>query len=460
MTLWSGRFEGAPDPAAFDFGVSFGFDRALFEDDVTGSIAWAEALGAAAIIDRADEAAIISALRGMLEEGMRDPAFVAGPDEDVHSFVERKLIERIGDAGRRLHTGRSRNEQVSLDLRLYLRRRIPALQQRVAELIAACADQAERAGAALMPSYTHLRRAQPVLVAHYFLSHAAALRRDHARLAAAADEADALTLGSGAVAGTSYPVDTARLAAALGFSRIVRNSIDASSDRDFVAGFLYACSVTMVHLSRIAEDLVIFTGEEHGFFDLADASATGSSMMPQKKNPDPLELVRGKTGRAIGRLTGWLVTMKGLPSGYNKDLQEDKEAVFDAEATLSASLWAAHAVVSRLSLNADRTGRAASGLLLATDVADYLVSRGMPFRRAHEVVGTMVRRLLAEGRDFSALTLDEWRQASEMFGDDAPDAATALASVQARRTPQSTNPSAVREALEECRRWLANPKIQ
>jgi argininosuccinate lyase len=319
----------------------------------------------------------------------------------------------------------------------------------VVKLVAACADQAEKGVTVVMPSYTHLRRAQPVLVAHFFLSHASALRRDYERLQAAAEEADALTLGSGAIAGTSYAVDTERLARALGFSRVVLNSMDASSDRDFVASFLYAASVTMVHLSRIAEDLIIFTGEEHGFFELSDASATGSSMMPQKKNPDPLELVRGKSGRTIGRLTGWLVTMKGLPSGYNKDLQEDKEAVFDAEATLAASLEATRAVVSRLSINEDRSGRAASGLLLATDVADYLVSRGMPFRRAHEVVGAMVRRLLAEGRDFSSLTMSEWREASEMFGEDAPRAATALASVQARRTPQSTNPEAVRAALAD-----------
>jgi argininosuccinate lyase len=264
-----------------------------------------------------------------------------------------------------------------------------------------------------------------------------------------------LTLGSGAVAGTSYPVDTAQLARALGFSRVVRNSMDASSDRDFVASFLYATSLAMVHLSRLAEDLVIFTGEEHGFFELADASATGSSMMPQKKNPDPLELVRGKAGRAIGRMTGWLATMKGLPSGYNKDLQEDKEAVFDSETTLTVSLAATHAVVARLSLNAERATQAASGLLLATDVADYLVSRGMPFRRAHEVVGGMVRRLVTEGQDFSSLTLAQWREASEMFGDDAPQAATALASVRARRTPQSTHPTAVRDALDECRVWLA-----
>jgi argininosuccinate lyase len=456
VTLWSGRFDTAPDPDAFDFGISFSFDRALFEDDVTGSLAWAEALGAAGVLLADDVAAITQGLRDILEEGRRNPAFVAGPDEDVHSFVERQLVERIGDAGRRLHTGRSRNEQVSLDLRLYLRRRIPALQAAVANLVAACADGAAAAGDALMPSYTHLRRAQPVLVAHFFLSHAAALRRDHVRLQAAADEADALTLGSGAVAGTSYAVDTAALAARLGFSRVVANSIDASSDRDFVASFLYAVALAMVHLSRLSEDFIIFTGEEHAFFELSDASATGSSMMPQKKNPDPLELVRGKTGRAVGRLAGWLVTMKGLPTGYNKDLQEDKEAVFDAEATLAASLRAAHAVVSRLGVNAERSGRAASGLLLATDVADYLTLRGMPFRRAHEVVGAMVRRLLAEGRDFSDLSAGEWTQFSDLFGPDAAESATAAASVAAKKTPQSTSPTAVAAALADCQAWVAS----
>jgi argininosuccinate lyase len=454
MTLWSGRFDTGPDPAAFDFGVSFGFDRALFEDDVTGSLAWAEALGACGVLAKEDAAAIRRGLESILEEARRDPAFITGEDEDIHSFVERKLIERIGDAGRRLHTGRSRNEQVSLDLRLYLRRRIPLLQQGLIQLITAFADQAEGMGEALMPAYTHLRRAQPVLVAHFFLSHASALRRDFEKLEAARIEADALPLGSGAVAGTSYPIDTALLARRLGFSQIVRNSIDASSDRDFVASFLFAISLAMVHLSRIAEDFIIFTGEEHGFFELADASATGSSMMPQKKNPDPLELVRGKTGRAIGRLTGWLTTLKGLPGGYNKDLQEDKEAVFDAERTLASSLTATHAVISRLTLRASTATDAASGLLLATDVADYLAIRGMPFRRAHEIVGAMVRRLIAEGRDFSSLTLKEWKEASDFFGDDAPQAATALESVYAKRTPQSTNPDAVHAALRECRDWL------
>jgi argininosuccinate lyase len=294
-----------------------------------------------------------------------------------------------------------------------------------------------------------------VLVAHWLLAHAAPLRRDHARLAAAAAEADALTLGSGAVAGTNYAVDTTALAARLGFSRIVANSIDASSDRDFVASFLHAAALTMVHLSRFAEDVIIFAGEEHGFFELSDAVSTGSSMMPQKKNPDPLELVRGKAGRAIGRLSGWLTTMKGLPSGYNKDLQEDKEAVFDADATLAGSLLSVAVVVETLTLDADRAGHAAAGLLLATDVADYLVARGMPFRRAHELVGAMTRRLLADGRDFEQLSMDEWRGWSDLFADDVRERVTSRASVEARRTPQSTHPGAVGAALAELRQWVA-----
>jgi argininosuccinate lyase len=452
--LWSGRFDTAPDPEAFDFGVSFPFDRRLFEDDVKGSQAWATALRDAGVLTAADHDALQAAMVAVLAQAAADPSFVEGPDEDVHSFVERQLVERVGDAGRRLHTGRSRNEQVSLDLRLYLRRRIPVIQQAVVALVRALVDLAESAGDAVMPSYTHLRKAQPVLVAHFLLSHAAPLRRDFERFARAADEADALTLGSGAIAGTSYSVDTAALAKRLGFSRVVLNSMDASSDRDFVASFLYAVALTMVHLSRIAEDFVIFTGEEHQFFELSDASATGSSMMPQKKNPDPLELVRGKSGRALGRLSGWLTTMKALPTGYNKDLQEDKEATFDAEQTVLVSLAATRAVISRLGINAPRSGLAASGLLLATDVADYLVRKGVPFRRAHEIVGTMVRTLLAEGRDFSHLSLEEWRAASDAFGNDAPDAATPLASVRAKRTPQSTQPESVAAALQESRNWL------
>ena len=453
--LWSGRFDEAPDPAAFDFGVSFPFDRKLFEDDVTGSLAWAEALGRAGVLDAAAIARIRGGLETILEKGRGDFAWVTGDDEDIHAFVERQLVALIGDDGRRLHTGRSRNEQVSLDFRLYLKRRIPVLQGRVRALVAALADQADAAGQALMPAYTHMRRAMPVLVSHYLLSHAAALRRDHRRLEVAMEEADALPLGSGAVAGTGYAIDTAALATALGFARVVPNSMDTSSDRDFAVSFLHASSLAMVHLSRLAEDVIYFTAEEFGFFDLADSSATGSSMMPQKKNPDPMELVRGKAGRAIGNHVALLVAMKGLPTGYNKDLQEDKEGVFDSEQTLTVSLDAATSVVAKLTLKPDRTGKAASGLLLATDAADYLVRKGLPFRNAHEVVGKMVRELLLAGRDFDDLSLVEWRAYSELFGDDVKQAVSALASVRARRTPQSTNPDAVAAALAETRQWLS-----
>ena len=453
-TLWSGRFDAAPDAAAFAFGASFRFDRRLFDDDVTGSIAWGRALARAGLLSVDEAHQIEKTLREILEQGRSDPAFVDGPDEDVHSFVERTLVERVGDAGRRLHTGRSRNEQVSLDLRLYLRRRIPVLQRLLSGVVEALADQAASAGDALMPSFTHFRPAQPVLVSHFFLSHAAPLRRDYARLDAARAEADDLPLGSGAIAGTAYPIDVGRLARDLGFSRVVDNSMDASSDRDFAATFLYACALTLVHLSRLAEDLIILCGDAHHFFELSDALSTGSSMMPQKKNPDPLELVRGKSGRAIGHLVGLLTTMKGLPTGYNKDLQEDKEAVFGAEDTASGCLAVVRSVVAGLTLDRERAAAAASGLLLATDVADYLVGRGVPFRRAHEIVGALVRKLLAEGRDFESLSLADWRAASDLFDGDVVARVTPGSSVTAKQTPQSTAPAAVAARLAEVRRWL------
>ena len=452
--LWSGRFDSAPDEEVFRFQASFGFDRRLFDDDVEGSLAWAEALAAAGVLSAADAGAIGEALVEIRQRGRDDPAFVAGPDEDVHAFVERQLVDRLGDVGRRLHTGRSRNEQVSLDLRLYLRRRLPVLQRAVVALVAALADRAAAAGQAIMPAYTHLRRAQPILAAHFLLAHAAAFQRDHARLDTARGEADAMPLGSGAVAGTSYAIDTAALARRLGFSRVAANSIDAASDRDFVAAALHACALAMVHVSRLAEDLIIFSGEEFGYFELHDRVATGSSLMPQKKNPDPLELVRGKSGRVIGHLAGWLATMKGLPSGYNKDLQEDKEAVFDAEDQVLGSLRAATTVVESLEARPERSAAAAGGMLLATDVADYLVDRGVPFRRAHEIVGGIVRDLLAQGREFESLAPEEWRRYDARFAADARDRITSRASVDRRRTPQSTGPEAVEKALAAVRAWV------
>ena len=456
MTLWSGRFDTAPDAELLAFGASFGFDRRLFEDDVAGSIAWAGALGRAGLLSQNEARQLQQTLGAIRDSMLARPDLLTGDHEDVHSFVEHELTRRVGDLGRRLHTGRSRNEQVALDFRMYLRRRIPVMQSEVRGLVAACAEQAERAGEAVMPAYTHLRRAQPVLVAHYFLAHAAALQRDHHRLTEARNEADAMPLGSGAIAGTNYAVDTAALASELGFTRVVENSIDATSDRDFVSSFLHACALVAVHLSRIAEDLILFSSEEFAFFDLADEVCTGSSLMPQKKNPDPLELIRGKAGRVIGRHAGWLATMKGLPGGYNKDLQEDKEAVFDVEDTVLASLRACTRIVATMSVNEPRCASASEGALLAVEVADYLVEKGVPFRTAHERVGGIVRQLAATGASFGSLSVDDWRRFDLLFSDDIVTRLGASGAVASKKTPQSTAPGAVTAALERVREWLAD----
>jgi argininosuccinate lyase len=454
--LWSGRFDNAPNAEVFDFGKSLPVDKRLIDDDITGSRAWAQALGRAGVLSPADTTGIVSGLDAVRAAVHADPSMLdRADDEDVHAFVERELVARIGDAGKRLHTGRSRNEQVSVDFRLYLRRQIPQLQRAVISVVEALVAQAERAGQATMPSYTHLRRAQPVLVAHVWLSYAAALRRDFDRLEAARHEADLMPLGSGAIAGTSYNIDTQFLAETLGFSRVTLNSIDTSGDRDFVASFMYACAMCMTRLSRLAEDVILFTSEEFGFFELADEVATGSSLMPQKKNPDPMELVRGKAGRAIGVLSGWLATMKGLPLGYNKDLQEDKALAFSAEDDLAGCLMTCAAVVRTLTPRPAVMRQAASGLLLATEVADYLVGRGLPFRTAHEVSGKIVRDLYESGRDFSALTLADWRGYHDVFEDGIFGAITPEAAVKARLTPQSTGPGPVAAALAETKGWIA-----
>lgn len=454
-TLWSGRFAGEADADVFAFGKSLAVDRRLIDEDITGSQAWAEALGRAGALSDAEVTAIVDGLEGIRRRVAADATLLdRAEDEDVHSFVERELIHAIGDPGRRLHTGRSRNEQVSLDVRLHLKRRIPQLRIALADLVAAFVAQAELAGRAVMPSYTHLRRAQPVLVAHVWLAHAAAIRRDVDRLGVALAEADAMPLGSGAIAGTSYDVDTAWLAARLGFARVVSNSMDASGDRDFAATFLFTCAMAMTHLSRLAEDVIVFTSEEFGYFELADAVATGSSLMPQKKNPDPMELVRGKAGRTLGLLTGWLAAMKGTPLGYNKDFQEDKAAIFEAGDTLAACAATSAAVVRTLTPRVERMREAASGLLLATEVADYLVGRGVPFRTAHEITGRIVRDLYEAGRDFSSLGLADWQRYDARFDESVFRAIQPEAAVAARRTPQSTNPEAVDAALDDARAWL------
>lgn len=458
--MWSGRFEGGSDPDVFEFGRSFAFDRRLLDDDITGSIAWAEALGGAGVLSSAEVEQISSALAQIQAEGGSIYNLQSSDDEDVHSYVERLLIEKVGEAGKRLHTGRSRNEQVSLDLRLYLRRRIPVIQQELKALALALVEKAGSLGDAVMPSYTHLRRAQPVLAAHFLLSHVAPIERDLERFAQARAAADALPLGSGAIAGTSYDIDTATLAARLGFSKVVPNSLDAAGDRDFAAQFLFAVSMSAIHLSRLCEDLIIFSTDEFGFFDLDDSVATGSSLMPQKKNPDPLELVRGKSARAMGHLMQFLALLKSVPAGYSKDLQEDKESIFDAEDTLIGSLRSTAAVVRTLTFDAARAREAASGLLLATEVADYLVSKGMPFRRAHEVVGAIVRDLAGKRADFSSLSLEEWRRHDALFGEDIVQWLTPEAAVRNRRTPQSTNPAQVQKRLSEAKNRLENTPIE
>ena len=455
-TLYSGRFSVAPDAEVFGHGRSLPVDRRLIEDDITGSVAWAQALGQIGVLSADEQRALVAGLEEVRQAVRANPALLDdADDEDVHSFVERELVARLGDTGRRLHTGRSRNEQVSLDFRLYLMRRIPVVQRALAILIDALLHQAAQAGAAVMPSYTHLRRAQPVLVAHTWLAHAAAFRRDIERFETARAEADAMPLGSGAIAGTAYDIDVDWLARTLGFSRVVANSIDASGDRDFVATFLYGCAMAMVHISRLAEDVIILSSEEFAFFEIHDSVATGSSLMPQKKNPDPLELVRGKSGKAVGTLTGWLTTLKGLPFGYNKDLQEDKAITFEAEDSLIGCASVTSTAVRTLTLRPDVTRQAASGLLLATEVADYLVGRGLPFRTAHEVSGRISRELYAAGKDFSSLSLADWQRYHPLFAADIAHAITPEAAVEARRTPQSTNPRQVAGALNAMREWVS-----
>jgi argininosuccinate lyase len=454
-TLYSGRFSVEPDAEVFGHGRSLPVDRRLIDDDITGSVAWAKALARAGVLTADDANALVDGLEAVRAAVHANPSLIVeATDEDVHSFVERELVERLGDTGKRLHTGRSRNEQVSVDFRLYLMRRIPVIQDAIAKVIEALLHQAELAGTSVMPSYTHLRRAQPVLVAHVWLAHAAAFRRDIERFDGARAEADAMPLGSGAIAGTAYDIDVDWLAETLGFSRVVANSIDASGDRDFVASFLYACAMAMVHISRLAEDIIVLSTEEFAFFEIHDSVATGSSLMPQKKNPDPLELVRGKSGKAIGTLTGWLATLKGLPFGYNKDLQEDKAIAFEAEDSLIGCASVTATAVRTLTLRPEVARQAASGLLLATEVADYLVGRGLPFRTAHEVSGRISRELYAAGRDFSALTLDDWRRYHPSFDEGIFKAITPEAAVAARVTPQSTNPAQVARALAAMTAWV------
>ncbi|HKP36261.1 MAG TPA: argininosuccinate lyase, partial [Pyrinomonadaceae bacterium] len=397
--LWGGRFKQEADARFAAFNSSFSFDRRLLEADVRASIAHCDGLGAAGVLT-ADECAKIKTGLASIEERCRANAeyFDESPAEDVHSFVEARLVELTGETGRKLHTGRSRNDQVATDLRLWLRDEIDRLAGSLSETQKALLALAESNRDVVMPGYTHLQRAQPILFAHWCLAYFEMLARDRERIAEVRKRVNIMPLGSAALAGTSYSIDREAVARALGFDSVSQNSLDAVSDRDFCLEFISAASLAMMHLSRLAEDIILYATAEFGFFELGDAVATGSSLMPQKKNPDSMELVRGKTGRVFGHLVALSTTLKGLPLTYNKDMQEDKEAVFDTVDTLTESLAVTATVLGNIRVNEARCREAAThGYLNATELADYLVGRGMPFREAHETVGKIVVHALARG---------------------------------------------------------------
>lgn len=452
--LWGGRFEKTPDPTVVGFGASIDTDRRLFREDIDGSIAHATMLGAQRIIPKGDVAAIVEGLnriRSEIENGtfpFRDEL------EDIHLNIEHRLKELIGEPAGRLHTARSRNDQVALDNKLWLFRNITITIDLVLGLMAALLEQASKHIDVVLPGYTHLQRAQPVHFAHHQLAYFEMLRRDLGRLEDCRKRLDEMPLGSGALAGSPYPLNREMVAEALGFGQVTRNSLDAVSDRDYFVEFLSAAALMMAHLSRYSEEVVIWTSSEFGFLALDSAYATGSSMMPQKKNPDVAELVRGKTGRVYGHLMAMLTILKGLPLSYNRDLQEDKPAVFDAADTVNDSLSVFTGMVVSLQVRADRMAEAANDpALLATDIADYLTKQGLPFRQAHEVVGRLVLRAETERRSLVSFSLEELKQESDLFETDLLGTTTRT-SIDSRDVPGGTAKAQVEGALAAARDWL------
>ncbi|MDR1013552.1 MAG: argininosuccinate lyase [Coriobacteriales bacterium] len=448
MPLWKGRFEDTPDGALQAFGASLPVDRRLWRQDVAGSAAHARMLAAQGVISSQDADRIVEGLdviAGRIEAGIF--AFDVA-DEDIHMSIERALTELVGDAGGRLHTARSRNDQVATDTRLYAKQEATALAQRLLDARSTLVGLAQDNATVVMPGYTHLQKAQPVLFAHHLLAYYWMLARDFTRMLAARESADASPLGAAALAGTGHPIDRRQTARALGFARVIPNSLDAVSDRDFLLDLVYACTVAMTHLSRLCEELILWSSDEFGFVTLSDRYSTGSSIMPQKKNPDFAELVRGKTGRVVGDLVGLLTVLKGLPLAYNKDLQEDKEGAFDAIDTLSACLAAVTGMLATMQVNAPAMlGGAQGGFMAATDLADILAERGLPFREAHELVGRLVLAAEKAGKTLQQLSLDEVRAVSQAF-DEADLEVLRIEAVVARRTSEGgTAPAQVADQL-------------
>ena len=461
MALWSGRFEEGVSEFTQRFGASLPVDKQLYAQDIAGSRAHAAMLAAQGVISEDDAAAIDAGLAQIKDDIEAGDFTFDINNEDIHMSVESVLTARIGDAGARLHTGRSRNDQVATDTRLFVKQRCRDLMAANIELRRALMEQAEKHFDVILPGYTHLQHAQPVLLSHHLLAYTWMLARDFTRLRAAYDAADANPLGAAALAGTTYPLDRFQTTEALGFDHPIPNSLDAVSDRDFLLDLIYACSVSSMHLTRLCEEIILWSSAEFGFITLSDAYSTGSSIMPQKKNPDFAELIRGKSGRVIGDLVALLVTMKSLPLAYNKDLQEDKEGAIDAARTLEDCYVCAAGMIATMTVHPDAMlAQAKKGYLAATDVADYLAKKGMPFRRAHEVVGHLVLLCDKRGCDLEDLTLEDFKAESDLFEEDITRALDLPTIVAARTTYGGTGHEAVRVQLGEARDRLAADEQQ
>ena len=456
MALWSGRFTENVSEFTQRFGASLPVDKALYAQDIAGSKAHAKMLATVGVISEDDAQQIAAGLdrvKADIESG--DFTFDIN-DEDIHMSVEKALTAEIGDAGARLHTGRSRNDQVATDTRLYAKQRATDLMRANVALRHALIGQAEANFGVILPGYTHLQHAQPVLFSHHMLAYVWMLARDYRRLQAARDAADACPLGAAALAGTTYPLDRQMTAGELGFASVIPNSLDAVSDRDFLLDLDYACAVSCMHLSRLCEELVLWSTSEFGFIELSDAFSTGSSIMPQKKNPDFAELIRGKTGRVIGNLVSLLVTMKALPLAYNKDLQEDKYGAIDSAKTLEDCLQCAAGMIETMSIKPENMLKQAKlGHLAATDVADYLAKRGLPFRHAHEVVGHLVLLCEQRGCNLDDLSFDDFKAASPLFEEDIVKALDLPSIVAARTTEGGTGEAAVAQQMKKAKAALA-----
>ena len=456
MKLWGGRFSKATDGLVDDFHSSISFDQRLAEQDITGSIAHATMLGEQGIIPREDAEQIVAGLRGILEDVKGGKVQWHVDAEDIHMNVETLLTQRIGEAGKRLHTGRSRNDQIALDCRMYAKLACGETVAMLEDLLQALLEIAQDNLHTIMPGYTHLQKAQPITLAHHMMAYFQMFLRDRTRFRAAYESADVMPLGSGALAGTTYPLNRQRVAELLGFSAISQNSLDAVSDRDFLLEYLAAASICMMHLSRMCEELILWNTNEFRFVEMDDAFATGSSIMPQKKNPDVAELIRGKTGRVYGDLMALLTVMKGLPLAYDKDLQEDKEAFFDARDTLVKGLTVFTAMLRTVTFRKDVMERgAAGGFTNATDCADYLVRKGVAFRDAHKVVGELVAHCLNENKALLDLSLEELRRFHPAFDEDVFDDLSMIACVEKRRVPGAPAPDMVQQAIDAGRAALA-----